>query len=233
MSTPVKDHYQSPERAREVALEALRPTPTNGGRINWDGFIRLMQVFLPISALILGTITIGWPFLNDAEVSFTLSKDDVARSDGVIRMTNMNYVGTDAKDRLFRIHANAGEQDNPNAPRVRLTDIRAEMELDEGQLATVDARTGIFRTKNNSLSLIGGVNLETGNGYQLQMAGAEIDLRARAATGQGEVTGSSELGQLKAARMSLNVKEKEAVFEGGVSLHIVPKRPENKPATGR
>jgi len=237
LSTPVKDHYQSPERAREVALEGLRPASANGGRINWDGFIRLMQVFLPISALVLGTITIGWPFLNDAEVSFTLSKDDVARSDGVIRMTNMNYVGTDAKDRLFRIHANSGEQDNPNAPRVRLTDIRAEMELDEGQLATVDARTGIFRTRNNSLSLIGGVNLETGNGYRLQMAGAEIDLRARTATGQGEVTGSSELGELKAARMSLNVKEKEAVFEGGVSLHIVPKRPDNnpttKPATGR
>ena len=233
MSTPVKDHYQSPEVAREVALEGLRPATTNGGRMNWDGFIRLMQVFLPISALILGTITIGWPFLNDAEVSFTLSKDDVARSDGVIRMTNMNYVGTDSKDRLFRIHANSGEQDNPKAPRVRLTDIHAEMELEEGQLATVDARTGILRTKNNSLSLIGGVNLKTGNGYQLQMAGAEIDLRARAATGQGEVTGRSELGLLKAARMSLNVKEKEAVFEGGVSLHIVPKRPSSEPVTGR
>ena len=233
MSSPVKDHYQSLERAREVAKEGLRPAMSADGRTNWDGFIRLMQIFLPISALILGTITIGWPFLNDAEVSFTLSKDDVARSDGIIRMTNMNYVGTDAKDRLFRIHANSGEQDNPSAPRVRLTDIRAEMELEEGQLATVNARTGILRTKTNSLSLIGGVNLATGNGYTLQMAGAEIDLRSRSATGQGDVTGSSDLGQLKAARMSLNVKEKEAVFEGGVSLHITPRRPSSDPATGR
>lgn len=184
-----------------------------------------MQLFLPISALILGTVTIGWPFLNDAEVSFTLSKDDVARSDGVIRMTNMNYVGTDAKDRLFRIHASAGEQDNPNAPRVRLTDIRAEMDLDEGRQAKVDARSGIYRTRNNSLSLVGGVNLETGNGYFLEMAGAEIDLRAKAATGQGNVNGRADLGTLKAARMSLDVQEKEAVFEGGVLLHIVPKRP--------
>lgn len=233
MSSTVKDHYQSAERAREVAKEGLRPAMSADGRTNWDGFIRLMQIFLPISALILGTITIGWPFLNDAEVSFTLSKDDVARSDGIIRMTNMNYVGTDAKDRLFRIHANSGEQDNPSAPRVRLTDIRAEMELEEGQLATVDARTGILRTKTNSLSLIGGVTLATGNGYTLQMAGAEVDLRSRSATGQGDVTGSSDLGQLKAARMSLNVKEKEAVFEGGVSLHITPKRPSSDPATGR
>ncbi len=226
MSTPVKDHYQSPERAREVALEALRPEQNGSVRLQWDGFIRFMQVFLPISALVLGSITIGWPFLNDAEVSFTLSKDDVARSDGVIRMTNMNYVGTDAKDRLFRIHATAGEQDNPNAPRVRLTDIHAQMELDQGQEARVDARSGIYRTGNNSLSLVGGVNLETGNGYFLEMAGAEIDLRSKTATGQGAINGRADLGTLEAARMSLNVEEKEAVFDGGVSLHIVPKRPE-------
>lgn len=231
MNTPVKDHYHSPERAREVAIEALKPTETKRAPLHWDGFIRFMQICLPVSALILGSITVSWPFLNDAEVSFTLSKDDVARSDGVIRMTNLNYVGTDAKDRLFRIHATSGEQDNPNAPRVRLTDIHAEMELAEGQQAKVDARRGIYRTRNNSLSLVGGVNLETGNGYYLEMAGAEIDLRARAATGQGDIKGRADLGTLEAARMSLNVREKEAIFEGGVSLHIVPQRPQA--ATGR
>lgn len=224
MTTPVKDHYQSPERAREVAIEALRPAPVHAAPAHWDGFIRFMQIVLPVGAIILGFVTAAWPFLNDAEVSFTLSQDDVARSDGVIHMTNMNYVGTDAKNRLFRIHATSGEQDNPNAPRVRLADIRAEMELTDGQTATVDARRGIYRTKNNSLSLVGGVNLETGNGYFLEMEGAEIDLRGRTATGQGDVKGRSDLGTFEAARMSLNVREKEAVFEGGVSLHIIPKR---------
>lgn len=225
MNTPVKDHFQSPERAREMAMEALKPGPTSTAPMHWDGFIRFMQIFLPIGALVLGSVTVGWPFLNDAEVSFTLSKDDVARSDGVIRMTNMNYVGTDARDRLFRIHATSGEQDNPNAPRVRLADIHAEMELNEGQTATVDARRGIYRTRDNSLSLVGGVNLQTGNGYFLEMSGAEIDLRTREATGQGEVKGRADLGTLEAARMSLNVRDKEAVFEGGVKLHIVPQRP--------
>lgn len=225
MTTPVKDHFHSAETARQMAKAALKPGQTAAAPAYWDGFIRFMQIFLPVSAAILGIITVGWPFLNDTEVSFTLSKDDVARSDGVIRMTNMNYVGTDARDRLFRIHATTGEQDNPNAPRVRLADIHAEMELNEGQTATVDARRGIYRTQDNSLSLVGGVNLETGNGYFLEMAGAEIDLRTRTATGQGDVKGRADLGTLEAARMSLNVSDKEAVFDGGVSLHIKPKRP--------
>lgn len=231
VNTPVKDHYHSAERAREEAIEALRPAPTSAASPHWDKFIRFMQMFLPVSALILGTITVGWPFLNDAEVSFTLSKDDVAQSDGVIRMTNLNYVGTDEKDRLFRIHATNGEQDTPDAPRVRLTDIHAEMELLPGQIATVDARRGIFRTRDNSLSLVGGVNLATGNGYFMEMAGAEIDVRTRSATGQGDVKGRADLGTLEAARMSLNVQDKEAIFEGGVKLHIVPKRPDESSGT--
>jgi hypothetical protein len=221
----VKEHFHSQEKAREQALEALRPSANGSPRTNWDTFIRLMQIILPVGALILGSITISWPFLNDTEVSFTLSKDDVARSDGVIRMTNMSYVGTDARDRLFKVQANAGEQDTPTAPRIRLTDIEAEMELEPGNGATVVARTGIYRTQENSLSLVGGVNLQTENGYHLEMDGAEIDLRARTAIGQGNVIGRSELGVLTAAEVNLNVQERGAVFDGGVSLKITPKRP--------
>lgn len=225
MPRTVKEHFHSQEKARERALQALRPNGDGPARTDWDAFIRLMQIILPVGALILGVITIGWPFLNDTEVSFTLSKDDVARSDGVIRMTNMSYVGTDVRDRLFKIQATAGEQDTPSAPRIRLTDIEAEMELEPGNEATVVARTGIYRTRENSLSLVGGVNLETGNGYHLEMAGAEIDLRARTAIGQGNVIGRSDLGVLTAAQVNLNVEEREAIFDGGVSLKITPKRP--------
>ncbi|WP_262693505.1 LPS export ABC transporter periplasmic protein LptC [Kordiimonas aquimaris] len=225
MNKAVKDHYTSPEQARALALANLRPENTSQHISQWDAFIRFMQIFLPVGAVILGLVTAGWPLLNDTEVSFTLSQDDVARSDDIIRMTNMRYVGTDTKDRLFRIHATAGEQDNPNAPRVRLSNIDAEMELGPNNPATVTARTGIYRTKDNSLSLVGGVNLATGNGYSLEMAGAEVDLKTRTATGQGAVKGQSELGELTAARMALNVEAKEAVFDGGVNVHIVPKRP--------
>ena len=194
MNKTVKDHYTSPEQARALALANLRPEETGRTGSQWDAFIRLMQIILPVGTVVLGLITVGWPLLNDTEVSFTLSKDDVTRTDDIIRMTNMRYVGTDSKDRLFRIHATAGEQDNPNAPRIRLSNIDAEMELGPENPASVTARTGIYRTKDNSLSLVGGVNLATGNGYFLQMAGAEVDLKTRTATGQGAINGQSELG---------------------------------------
>ncbi|MFC3053751.1 LPS export ABC transporter periplasmic protein LptC [Kordiimonas pumila] len=208
-------------------MASTKDISTASGEKNWDRFIVLMQVILPLAALVLGTITVLWPFLNDQEVSFTLSTEDVAQGDTAVHMTNLHYVGTDAINRLFHVEAATGLQENPSSPRVRLNDIRAEMALDETGPAKVQARTGIYRTKENTLSLVGGVHFNTGSGYKLDMAGAEIDLKKHIATGQGAIQGSSKLGTLEANRIVIYADTEEAVFEGGIKLHIEPKRPEN------
>lgn len=213
---------QKHQALRGGHLRAPKARPTVHGR--WDMFIRTMQFLLPVSAVILGAVTMLWPFLNDNEVSFTLSTDDVAQGDSSVHMTNMRYVGTDAIDRLFTVTAASGFQDNPNTPRVKLSDIQAEMLLEEAGPATVTARTGIYRAEENFLSLVGGVHLVTGNGYTLDMAGAEIDLKAHTATGQGTVKGNAELGTLEAGRVKILVDEREGIFDGGVRIHITPKR---------
>jgi hypothetical protein len=223
--TQSDNRFNSQDHARETALAALSPSAVVPTSPAWDSFVLAMRLLLPAAALILGGITIAWPSINEREVSFTLSQEEVARSDGVIRMTNPRYVGTDAVDRLFRVSAASGQQDNANAPRIRLTDIHAEMALDPGQMATVQARTGIYRMKEGTLSLVGGVHVRTETGYALDMAGAEVDLKAHKATGQGTINGTSELGALEAGRMEIRVDEREGSFEGGVKLHIKPRRP--------
>jgi len=225
MASATGNHFQSEERAREEARRALLPVTRPKTSPLWDAFIRLMRVFLPAAALILGTITVLWPYIEDKEVSFTLSTDDVAKGDSSIRMTRMRYVGTDAVDRLFHIEAASGLQDSPSAPRITLQDIRAEMAIDNTGPATVTARTGIYRVDDATLSLVGGVQMITGNGYALDMAGAEVNLREHTAVGQGAITGRSKLGTLAASQVSIDADEEEGVFEGGVKLRIVPQRP--------
>ncbi|UTW59169.1 LPS export ABC transporter periplasmic protein LptC [Kordiimonas sp. SCSIO 12603] len=225
MVKPTADHYHSTEEARAVARDALRPMARQATSPLWDKFIRTMQLVLPVTAAVLGTVTILWPYLNDNEVSFTLSTEDVAKGDSTIRMMKMRYVGTDAVNQLFEVEAASGQQDSPTAPRISLSDIKAKMTLEETGPATVTARTGIYRTKESTLSLVGGVNLITGNGFTLNMAGAEIDLKTHIAVGQGSITGQSDLGTLEAARMEIFADEREGIFDGGVKMHIVPKRP--------
>lgn len=225
MSSMAGDHFQSEERAKEEARKALLPVIRTRTSTVWDAFIRFMRLFLPVGALILGAVTVLWPYIDDKEVSFTLSTDDVAKGDSSIRMMNMHYVGTDAVDRLFHIEAASGLQDSPSAPRITLNDIRAEMALDDTGLATVTAQTGIYRVEDATLSLVGGVQMITGNGYALDMAGAEVNLREHVAVGQGQITGRAKLGTLAASQVTIYADEEEGIFEGGVKLRIIPQRP--------
>jgi lipopolysaccharide export system protein LptC len=225
MPATTPNHFSSEKRARDAARDALLPAAHQQTSLLWDSFIRLMRVFLPIGAVILGLITILWPYLDDREVAFTLSTDDVAKGESSVHMTNMRYVGTNADNRIFKVRAASGFQDSPNAPRVKLSDIRAEMEIEGAGLATVTARTGIYRLEQSTLSLVGGVHMITSSGYALDMAGAEVNLKTHMATGQGSITGRSRLGSLAAARVTINADEEEGIFEGGVKLRIMPRKP--------
>lgn len=218
-------HYGSTESARSDARNALLPKPIEKQGQLWDQFVLFMRTILPIVALILGAITAFWPLINQKEVSFTLSKEDVTQGDGRVRMTNLQYVGTDNNNRLFTVTADNGEQDDPNAERVKLTGITAEMAIEPDNPAIVNARTGIYRMKERTLSLVGGVHLETGNGYTLDMAGADIDLKTRSAVGQGSIKGTSTLGELNASRVNIQVEEQIGLFEGGVKMRIIPQKP--------
>ena len=231
MPATTTEHFSSQERARLEARRALLPLNRHATSPLWDGFIRIMRLFLPVGALVLATVTVLWPYLDDREVAFTLSTDDVAKGESSVRMTNMHVVGTDAANRKFVVQASSGLQDTPNAPRIKLSDIRAEMAIDASGLATVEARTGIYRIEQATLSLVGGVQLLTGNGYALDMSGAEIDLKNHIAKGQGSITGRSRLGSLVASRVVIYADEELGIFEDGVKLRIIPKNPEEA-ATG-
>jgi len=227
MPATTTQHFSSEKRARDAARLALLPLALHKTSPIWDTFIRIMRVFLPVGALLLAVITVLWPYLDNREVAFTLSTDDVAKGESSIKMTNMHYVGTDAVNRLFHIQAASGLQDSPHAPRLKLSDIRAEMAIDETGIATVTARTGIYRIKQATLSLVGGVHLRTGNGYALDMAGAEVDLKNHIANGQGSITGRSRLGALAASRMVIYADKEEGIFDGGVKLRIIPNPPKS------
>ncbi|WP_374763068.1 LPS export ABC transporter periplasmic protein LptC [Yunchengibacter salinarum] len=218
-------HYQSTDAARERARAALSPRPAVKTGTGWDRFVAAMRLLLPLAALILGGVTALWPMLNDREVSFTLARDEVAASDGKVRMTDLTYTGTDAVDRLFTLQAARGVQDNPGAPRVSLEDIRARMSLKPDDPARLTAKRGIYMIREDRLTLSGTVDLSTGSGYHLSMLEATVNLKDHSAVGRGAITGTAPLGRLTADRLAIDVDDRSGVFSGDVRLHITPKRP--------
>jgi len=220
----VENHFPDEDTAQEVARSALLPKKIVADTGQWDRFVLLMRKLLPGLAAVLALITMGWPLINNTEVSFTLSREEVAKSDDVILMQNLVYVGTLSADRVFRLEAAQGRQDSPTAPRIVLTDIVARMDIEDGVEAHVAAGEGIFHTGEDILKIAEKVTLETSNGYTLSMTGADVFLKDQKAIGSGPVVGKTPLGRLDAGRVEIIVQDAEGVFDGGVKMKIIPRR---------
>ena len=219
-----REHFESEELARERAREALLPNvQISDGRV-WSSFVVVMRVILPAIAIIFAISALSWPFLQQQEVSFTLSREEVAKSDGVVLMQNLVYVGTLDNMQVFRLEAEEGLQDSPAAPRIKLTTIKASMELPERVRVSFQAGQGIYETKEEILSIAETVTLTTTNGYQLSMNGAVVNIKEQTAVGKGPIIGITPIGSLTAGRVEIFANDQEATFSGGVALKIKPKK---------
>ena len=193
------------------------------GPDRYQRFVRWMRIVVPAAVVALAVVTLLWPLAKDTEVSFLLSHDDVARSDDQVRMVNPRYQGTDAIDRQFTVSARSGVQNTPDAPAVSLDGIMASMERGAGISAHAEADAGLYLVDDQRLKLDGEVVFETGDGYRLVARQAEVDLARRIARGDAPVTGSGPLGVFEAQRFEIRVDAREAIFDGGVRMHIDPK----------
>lgn len=188
----------------------------------YDTYVRLMRIVLTVSALVLSFLIILWPSLNEEEVSFTLSYEDVNTSNEQIKMINPRYVGTDLADRVFSIEAEEGIQENPDIPRIRLTNIKAEMDLDDGVKFDAVSETGIYMLKENLLELLGKVKMRTTDGYIFDGSQAKFDLNTKIATSEKPIQGIGPIGSFTAQGFEINVDEQKAIFKNGVQLRIYP-----------
>lgn len=229
MATTTPEHYGSTNEARINARAALVPRQIGSVSSRWDNLVSVLRLVLPASAGLLASAMLIWPFLSSTEASFTLSQDEVADGDGRVRMTNLEYVGTDSKDRLFTIRASEGEQIDPSDEVVSLTEIGADMALSSKMPLSVVADTGFYRLRNESLELAQ-VILTIGPDYRLDMRSARIDLKARTVTGDADIVGLSPLGRISADQLSVKVDDRIGTFKGRVRMQITPRRTLPQPA---
>lgn len=220
----ITEHFDSEELARTHAREALLPLPQGEINLGWNKFVVVMRIVLPLTAIIFGLAAMSWPILQNREVSFTLSREEVAKSDGVVMMQNLVYVGTLDDMQIFRLEAKEGLQDSPAAPRIKLTTIKASMELPDGVQLSFAAGEGVYETKTEVLAIDGTVTLATTNGYHLTMNGVDVNIKEQRAIGKGPITGTTPVGFLTAGRVEISAQDEEANFMGGVHLRIEPKK---------
>ncbi len=187
-----------------------------------DHLIKGFRIILPAAALALLLALVLWPVLEQQEVAFTLSYEDVESSDDKIRMVRPQYVGTDSRGRIFSVSAENGFQDSPEDLRVYLEDIVANFQLADSATASVNSDSGLFYPDRQHLEMEGQVSFDTSDGYHIGASAVEVDLIQNAAWSDAPLSGSGPIGNFTAGSFRISIEDRSVIFAGGVKMTLLP-----------
>lgn len=203
------------------------PAATRGGSRHYSRFVSAMKVVLPLVALGLMVTVLVWPALEtrqDAAVSYS---DLSLKAEG-LEMLRPHLAGVDDKGRPYEVRAEKAKADGLEPKRIELQNPEADLTLEDGRAAHVQAREGVYQPVAKTLSLRGAVQLRTGDGYVANSEAIDIDLAAGVAASDGAVAATGPAGSIDAHTMQASDNGRILRFGGGVKVVINPKT--NNPA---
>ncbi|GAB4577263.1 MAG: LPS export ABC transporter periplasmic protein LptC [Rhodothalassiaceae bacterium] len=190
----------------------------------YDRYVALMRILLPVLALLIAGMSFLWPVFTGGETSFLLNKDSMPGAGRSVRTVGAVFRGTDNAGRQYVIAAEEALQADPDAPLIRLTALDAGIALADGREAAFHADEGLYVTRSDRLSVPGAVRIETSDGYRLEGADAEIDLKERTLSSEKPVAGTGPLGRVSADGVHIDLESGKAEFIGHVRMLTAPRR---------
>ena len=177
--------------------------------------IRRLRVILPsLIGLILATMA-GFIL----HTTF-LGRDAAPReADAPIQLVNPRFVGKDDKGRAFVLTAATAVRDENDYQRVLLDKPALILDAEGINPTRVTAKSGVYREDRRVLNLDGGVTM-SGQDTTFDTLSSIFNTATGELEGQGEISGSSSLGEITAKSYGVYDKGERLVFKGGVRGRI-------------
>lgn len=225
--TSSKPDPQRPDGAgnqRRRTASVLGPRHASGIKITggYSRFVDLMRWLLPIAALGLIAILVGWPDRDGNDGNLTLSFVDLGRQDEGLRMISPRYVGTDSHGQPFVITADAATQDETDQELITLDAVEADVTLEDGRWIVLRSPTGLYNRREETLHLAEWVNIYSDDGHLFNARNVKLDLAEGLASSGMPVHGQGPMGLIDAHGFKILDGGKRTRFEGGVKLTIRP-----------
>lgn len=210
----------APDRNKSE-LSARQRWARPGGSHDWT--VKISRIVLPSAVGVLGAILILAPLSARGDISFVLAKDSVAMARERLRITSATYRGEDGKGQAFILRAGSAVQTSSLDPVVRLGDLSAAIDLDDGP-ATLDARAGRYDMDRETIMIDGPIRFTAADGFQLETRDVAIGLKTRQLASGGPVSGRLPIGTFTANQIRADLATRSVVLEGRVRLHITQRR---------
>lgn len=192
----------------------------------YSRIVRILRVALPVAAL--GAIAAI--FLAGRErggVDDLLSPEEIARLGAGLRLDEPRFAGTTEDGDPFTLRARTATPDGPLAQEIALDAPTGKLTLGDGQILEAIAKDGIMYRDVERLSLGGGVEITTSDGYRFTAPSLLLDLATKGAEATGAILGTGPQGSIEAERMTISGAEAglgaaRLYFEGNVRVLFTP-----------
>lgn len=190
-------------------------------------FVPWLRLGFPLLATVAVMIGLIWPLVF-GEGAFRLSSVPVApENSSYMRMDNPRFTGSDGKERMFNVTADAATQKQASDPALDLAAPKGDLTSPQGAWMSLSANAGRYDQKKQWLDLEGKVEFFRDDGYQVSTEKAAIDLKAGVASGDKPVEGHGPAGHVNSE--GFKVSERGRVIEFTGKAHLVLHDTDNLP----
>jgi lipopolysaccharide export system protein LptC len=187
--------------------------------------VRVLRVAVPTAVFLAMASVVGISVFNPFRIlmpALPVDMDNLVVSGSKITMESPHLSGYTTPDRRpYDLWAKTATQDLTDPDRVELTTLHSKV-LMEDQVTTVllDARTGVFDNKLQTLNLHKDIFLQTSSGYEARLSQAFVDMGKGSVSSDERVDVKLTNGTLSSDKLRITDGGAVIRFEGNVVMNI-------------
>lgn len=193
---------------------------------NYTKFVKWMRFILPLAAVILTTIVITWPDMEDKIA--IIPKEDIIPSAGSTlgqtELLNPVFETTDKHQQPVHVTAKRALQNQENPDLVKLEQPLADLKMEDGTDLHIEAVHGTYEQEVEKLFLQENVKIRHESGYELRAEELRVDMQTKEAFSDKNVEVDGPDAKVEATGLAGNVDNGLLIFKGPAKLTIKPKQ---------
>ena len=196
--------------------------------------VRLLRIAVPAVVALALLIIIGISIFNPFRLllpKLPLDIGNLVVSGSKITMESPHLSGYSPDKRPYEVWARTATQDLNDPDHVTLGDLRAKVLMEDRTTVTMEAKNGLFDSKQQQLDLRKDIFLQSSSGYEARLSQALIDMGKGTVTSKEHVDVKLLNGTLTADGLSILDGGEVVRFEGHVVMNLVMDNPSANAAT--
>ena len=185
--------------------------------------VRALRIAVPTAVILAMTAIIAVSIFNPFRLllpKLPLDVGNLVVSGTKITMESPHLSGYTPDRRPYELWANAATQDLTDPDHLDLKTLRAKFLMEDRTTVTLDARNGLFDTKEQLLELRKDVLLQSSTGYEARLTRAFVDMAKGTVTSDEHIDVKLLNGTLTADRLRITEAGEVVRFEGSVVMNL-------------